>query len=192
MLDAPDKDAPASAEESDGAAVLHGLGDEELVGLINRLRLLAARKYYGSLDVDELVTKALSDTLEGVRSWDTNNSHFRNLWLIVRSIASNQLKKEERMPTCALEAEDGSGRTAPLLPAHPSPAEIYIEEEARRTLRGMIDRAVGEDRLLRKAVEFFFEREVWKPKEMAPELRVSEREIYKAKRRMRRRLEKLL
>src|SRR5215218_2601393 len=167
MSNVLENDTRATVEQSDGAFVLRSLGDKELLGLINRLRLLAARKYYGTLDVDDLVTRAVIDTFVGVRTWNTNYSPFRNLWLIVRSIAYNQLKKDGRMPTRELDAEVNSGRAEALLPAHPSPAEIHKTEESRRALRELIRRAVGEDSLMRRAVAFFFEREVWKPKEMA-------------------------
>jgi len=192
MSDAPDKDARTATEQSDGAAVLYGLDDKELLDLINRLRLLAARKYYGSLDIDDLVMRAVSDTFEGIRTWNANCSPFRNLWFIVRSIASNQLKRDGRIPTCELDAEVTSDQTRPSTSAYPSPTEIHKTAESQRDMNALIRRAIGNDGLLRKAVAVFFKRGVWKPKAMAVELGVSVQEIYEAKRRMRRRLRKLL
>ena len=187
MSAAPDKHTRATAGQSDGAAVLCGLGDDELAGLLDRLRYFAAKYYYGTLNVEDLAMQAIADVLAGKRAWDAAYPPFENLCWIVRSIASNQLNKEKQLLSYDAEGEAGSRQIEPSTPPHESPSEIYETDEARRGLRALIQRAVGDDNLLRRAVKFFFEREVWKPKEISVELGVSEREIYEAKRRLRRR-----
>jgi RNA polymerase sigma factor (sigma-70 family) len=192
MADAPDNDTRATAEQAHGAAVLQGLTPSELIEILNKVRLFAARRYHGQLNADDLAMQAITDALAGKRTWNANYSPFHNLCWIVRSIAFNQLQKEGRLLSHDPDAEAGSSRAVPLLPTHPSPAEIHETNETQRSLRELLRRAVDDDSLLLRVVALYFERQVWKPKEMAAALNVSEPEIYKAKRRIQRRLSKLL
>jgi DNA-directed RNA polymerase specialized sigma24 family protein len=190
MLEAPDNSVRAPAEQGHGAVVLRNLEVNELIDLLNRLRLFAAKRYFGRLNVDDLAMQAITDTFTGNRSWNADYPPFENLCWIVRSIASNQLQKESRL-SYDPDVETNSNQITSL-PAQSSPSEIYETDEIRRDLRALFRRAVGDDGFLRQVVTLFLEKEVWKPKEMAVALNVSETEVYEAKRRIRRRLGKLL
>jgi DNA-directed RNA polymerase specialized sigma24 family protein len=173
-----------------GATVLRGLTEDELLELLNKLRLFAARRYYGQLNVDDLAMQGITDTLAGKRSWDVNYTPLQNLCWIVRSIASNQLQKEGGLPVYDLSAADNSSPS--LLNTHLSPAEIYEADETQRNLGERIRRAIGGDNLLGRMVAFVLEQQTWKPKELAAKLNISEPAVYNAKRRIQRRLGTLL
>lgn len=192
MYDAPDNDTRPTVEQSCGGAVVRGLTPGELVELLNKLRLFAAEHYYGRLNVDDLAMQAINDVLEGRRAWNADYPPFNNLCWIIKSIASNQLRKESRLIPYDPDMEVGSEQSVPLLPVHASPAEAYEANETQRSLRALIRRVIDGDSLSRRLVELFLEWQTWKPKEMAVALNVSETEIYEAKRRMRRRIGKLL
>lgn len=192
MNDTPDKSTRIDVEQSLGADILRRMEADELIDLLNRLRLFAAGRYYGGVSADDLVMQAVTDVLDGKRTWNAEFSPFKNLCLVIRSIASNQLQKEKRLIPLDQDMEYGSDRSKQLSLAYLSPAELYEADENQRGLRKLLHRAVRDDGLLRRAVMLFIDVEVWKPKEMAADLSISEPEIYEVKRRIRRRLLKLL
>jgi DNA-directed RNA polymerase specialized sigma24 family protein len=191
MHNASDDASSILAGQSLGATVLRSLKEEELTDLINRLRLFAVGRYHGRLNADDLAMQAVADVFAGHRNWNADYPPFYNLCWIVRSIASNQLRKERRLRSYDIDVETGFGQSLISQPVAPPPSETYETDETQRGLRALISRALGDDGLLHRLVALFDEREVWKPQEMATELNVGESEIYQAKRRLRRRLGKL-
>lgn len=195
MRDAPDSNANGTAQESDGAVVLRSLTDEELLELLNKLMFYAAKRYFGRLSAKDLAMQAVADTLAGQRTLNTAYTVFKNLCLILKSIASNQLEKEKRfLPILPdeLGVDAGSSQSSPLLPSYPSPQEIYETSETQRDLGRQLHEAAGDDGLSRSVVEVSLEREAWKPKEMAATLNVKEKDIYNVRLRLRRRLRRRL
>jgi DNA-directed RNA polymerase specialized sigma24 family protein len=192
MSDIPDSDARQTFDQSDGAAVLRGLTDEELLDLLNRLMLFARRRYFGRLNVEELAMQAVTDTLSGQRTWNTAYPVFNNLCLILKSIAFNQLQKEKHFLPDEPEVEAIPSQSAPSLQSYPSPQEILETSETQSGLSGLLHKAAGDDELSRDVVELSLQREDWRPKEMAAVLDVPEKDIYNTRLRLRRRLGRLL
>src|SRR6266550_8228038 len=80
-----------------GAEVLRGLSEEEFDALLKRVIRFASRKCQDNrrLSPHDVVYEAITQIFTCQRaSWNTNYTPFENLCLIVKSVASNQLKKD--------------------------------------------------------------------------------------------------
>jgi DNA-directed RNA polymerase specialized sigma24 family protein len=168
----------------DGAAALRGMSEGELLDLINGLKVIAARRCFGPLNCEDLVMQALTDVLRGRRkgSWNSSFTPFENLCLIIRSIAGNQWDREKR----AVPLDPDSAQFA-----RPSHGDDYEAGESRRRISSAFDAAIRGDDFLRDVVALALDAG-WKPRRIAEGLRVDVSKVYKAKRRIRRRLESLL
>src|ERR1044072_3974257 len=181
----------ASESEHCGAAILRSLSEGDLIDLLDRIRLFAAKRYYGALNCDDLAMQALTEVLAGKRSWNSSFTPFQNLCWIIRSIAANQLEKESRTISIDSDAKhfdvDLSHIINPESAEH-SPVNDYETDEARKKIGDLFYKATNKDNLLGRIVDFTLSVGRWKPKEIAAELNISEPKVYNARRRIRRRL----
>jgi RNA polymerase sigma factor (sigma-70 family) len=177
-----------------GAAVLQSLSEDDLIDLLDRIRLFAAKRYYGVLNYDDLAMQAITEVLESRRSWNPAFPPFQNLCWIIRSIASNQLTKECRIVSINADAgriDVDSALISNSAHVQPSPANDYETNEARQKISAMLQHVISGDRLLSRIIDFALNSGRWRPKEIAAELNISEPEVHNARRRVRRRLERL-
>src|SRR5438128_2186675 len=79
-----------------GKMVLSSISATELKMMVNRLLIFARRRYFGRLDYEDIVSEALIQVWSGKRALNLDYTLFKNLVLIVRSVASNELLKETR------------------------------------------------------------------------------------------------
>jgi DNA-directed RNA polymerase specialized sigma24 family protein len=188
-------DGAESPSRKKGERVLRRLSESETDVLLEKLELFARRRYRPPLNSEDLVMEAVKAVLEHRRTWNTDYSPFRNLCLIIISIASNESEKEKR--TVSLDTSDGSP------PATSSPALIATTDrqspegrlEAAERLRRHCDllrRAVGSDGDSGRIVEVALDKDGWKPCEIAAALNMRVSDVHNAKRRMRRELARLL
>jgi DNA-directed RNA polymerase specialized sigma24 family protein len=178
-----------------GAAILRSLPEDKLIDLLDRLRLFAAKRYYGALNCDDLAMQAITEVLVGKRSWNPAFTTFQNLCWIIRSIAANQLEKERRAISIAYDADRiyvNSPHIINPARAEHSPANDYETDETRKKISHLLRKAINKDSLLGRIVDTALNTGRWKPKEIAAKLNISESEVHNARRRIRRRLEGLL
>jgi DNA-directed RNA polymerase specialized sigma24 family protein len=172
-----------------GAEVLNSLSEDQLKELLDRLRLFAFRHYHGALDCENLAMEAVKQVLAANRSWDPSSSPFTNLCWITKSLASNQLKKDERNISLEAASEillDDSIAQAPVAVDEATPANIFEAKEVARELSELIDRASSGDSILRRIIRSALKTDGWKPKEIAREFGIDTSQINNAKRRMQR------
>ncbi|HEY0380464.1 MAG TPA: hypothetical protein VGC87_26360 [Pyrinomonadaceae bacterium] len=182
-----------SPDRASGATILKSLSEDEWIDLLNRLKLFVAGHYYGPLDRDDLPMEAITEVLENRRTWNPDFPPFQNLCWIIRSIAANQLEKERRIVPLYPHARGAdSTPTSNPAPAYPSPAEDFEASETHRRISDLLQQAAGGNNLFSRIISLALKKDRWKPKEIADELKVSEPEVYNARRRIRRKLRKLL
>lgn len=174
-----------------GADILSSLPADELVGLLDRLRAFVFNRYYGTLSCEDLAMEAMKRVLAGHRGWDSDYPPFENLCWIIRSLADNQRKKDERSTSLESSSELNISKAArETLRAlnNSSPADIYETARANQEIRSSIKRAIRGDGMLGRIVEFALDAGDWKPRTIAKELQIDMRQVHNAKRRMQRRL----
>jgi RNA polymerase sigma factor (sigma-70 family) len=183
---------PAGAESlsrEEGGRVLRALPEDEMHDLYEKLRADTRRRYRRSPYKDDLVPEAILAVLENRRTWNLNLSPFHNLRGIIRSIASNEWKREKRsvsLDSSASHFLTDSNPAFASVPAQVSPASQFEASERLRNFRKAM--AAEADRSARQIVETALDNNGWRPREIAAELKISVSEIYKAKRRILRRL----
>jgi DNA-directed RNA polymerase specialized sigma24 family protein len=178
-----------------GAAILRNLLEDELIDLLDRLRLFAAKRYYGALDCDDLAMQAIAQVLAGERGWNPTFTPLQNLCWIIRSIAANQLEKESRIRPITCDADRIDANSPHMINparAEHSPANDYETYETRKRINNLLNKAISKDSLLVRIVDTALNTGKWKPKEIASELNINESKVHNARRRIRRRLERLL
>jgi hypothetical protein len=165
---------------SPGAEVLKSIEGRELTLLINKLVIFASHSYFGPLRYEDLVMQALADVWLGKRSLNLDYPLFKNLCLIVKSIAWNQLQKEKRYVSVeGLPEPSSEGLT---------PVELYEQRVYVQSLRDLIDKVTDDDGRLNEIVEFVLDKGEWKTRMISQALNIELRLVRNAKKLMKRRL----
>ena len=155
--------------------------------------LLVARRYYnqalrsfpGAPEPRDLVQQAIADLLGGQRTLPPDVPVFNTLCGIIRSQASNFVARQQ--PVGAGDHPAGT-RHRPLDPktrAAPSAPDMTVEE---KLFRKKVLALIGDRPLDRRIVDLLLKDPALKPADLAALLDVPIREIYNAKRRLRRKL----
>jgi DNA-directed RNA polymerase specialized sigma24 family protein len=130
---------------------------------------------------DDLIAQAFEDVMEGRRkSWSLDQSPFSNLCLIVRSLASNELKRRKK--DAPIEAVQNSPSVS-----H-SQVQILEDREQHQVLTSRLKKAAEGDPLLEGILCYVIPDRRCKTSEIAAALGVSPREIHNARKRLRRKL----
>jgi DNA-directed RNA polymerase specialized sigma24 family protein len=176
-----------------GAEVLRALTDKELDDLLKRAIKFACKRcqYGGRLSPHDVVNEAFKQIFTGQRaSWNTSYTPFENLCLIMRSVASNQIKKEriQQLPEASAES---------VLPKwsvseRRTPYDICIGKEDLRMRWGLVYSVSADDSLLGRMVTTAKRLESWDFRQIAHDLGVARSVVYQGKRKIQRRLVRAL
>lgn len=181
-----DLNGAESTSRKEGGRVLLALSEEQWVDLYERLKAFARRDCHVTRNLHDLVMDAMIAVLEERRGWNPNFSPYLNLSEIIRSMASNERKKELRAVSLDSPAGCFLDVTKPAfapLSARPSPASDYETAEALRNLRKVI-LAIRSDAPLSRMVEIALYNNRWKSREIADEMGVEVSKVYNAKKRI--------
>lgn len=158
-----------------------GPSAEELCDLYDRLRRFIKARYGDKFNDKDLAMETLLSVLSGHRHCNPNFDLFQDLCWKVRSIASNQWKKQRR--------EESLGcRSADHPPKSGSPAEAYeAGESITHLLEGLLEACAGEPTLC-AILRFVFAEGEWNSKRIATELRLDRHSVYTAKKQIKTKL----
>ena len=174
--------------KSEGALLLSQMPEKELLRVIDRLRL-AARRYYGPLDPDDLVNETLKRVLTGARGWKSDWPVFKNLYWNLRSIAYDELQKDGRLVSLEEAIVDNERMWVgqEMSTAGLSPTDMLEMDENERLTKTALHLRTKNDSLLNRILEILLDTGKWKPKEIATTLGVDPKLVYSQKRRLQRR-----
>ena len=169
-----------------GVEVLTSLTEDEWFDLHAQLRLFIARRYRGPLRDESLISEAFKCVMQRRRQhWDVNKSPLSNMCDIVKSLAWNhrvKLKKE-----VSLDPLENFPR-ASTIDASQSPARVFEDREMDQLFISHVEKAVAGDTVLELSLPYLFADPPFKPAEIAAAIHVDPTEIYKALKRLRRRI----
>lgn len=153
-----------------------------------RFRMRALGGWARGQDWRDLMNKALTDTLQGVRSWDPDRVSFVNHLLgAMRSISTGWRSRKEQADVLETELEQpGEESSGQDVSAHRFPTEALQERQvyARERLR-RIEKAIEDDDELQELVDCI--RQGFSGPETRELMDWSERQFQAAVRRLRRR-----
>ena len=141
------------------------------------------------LDLDDFIQDAVSDAIEGKRTWPAEVELVTFLCQVIRSNVSHLLEKESRV--VSIEEVSASRLTTPASGSPASRQEHADRQHAHQRLCNKIRELVREDPLLVEMVGMWLENPEIKPRNMANELRVPIEEIRNAQKRLMRRASNL-
>ena len=158
------------------------LSDAETHGVVDEIRLDAAKYYYGVLNPEDLVNETIASGLSGRRAWKDGLSLTDNLLLNLTSIANNELRKSRRLVSFEHWSE-----TMPFRADTPTPLQILEANEEELCMHEKIRLATADAPLLSRIVDHVVELGEWKPRQLAVELNIEPKTLYSQKRRLQRR-----
>ena len=176
-----------------GAEVLRGLSVEEFDDLLKRAIKFASKKcqYDGRVSPHDVVHEAFRQILTGQRtSWNTSYTPFENVCLIVRSVASNQIKKDRIQQLSEASIEN----VVPIwsVSERCTPYDIYLREENLKILWQLVYSVSADDSLLGRMVTSAKRLGCWDNRQIARELGIEKSVVYQGKRKIQRRLVRAL
>jgi hypothetical protein len=188
------------------------LSDDQWAELVERLTLHASCKLLrlcwrgivgsrggaapGGVEPADLAAAAITDVIEGTRSWDREaQPDFLNfLRGVVDSKVSHLVREVENRKSRRLAPADSGEEGAAahgVAGREPDPAQFVQEREAADRFRARVFKAVEGDEIASKVFECL-EAEYTKPQEMAELLGLTVSEINNAQKRLRRKVNELL
>jgi len=195
----PDPSQPYS-QRSTVPGPLERLRNVNIEDLMARLLVVAEgmcwyqlRSYHNVPEPRDLVQQAAADVLDGVRQWPDHVDAYTMLYGVMRSHVSN-FAARQRPVGSSRRKQSGEGtrhvrlEDAPALQNHTSAPDMSVlSEEFREHIR----RWVAGDDELEQMVELLLEDPECSAADLAYEMELTVREIYNARKRLRRRLESL-
>jgi RNA polymerase sigma factor (sigma-70 family) len=201
---APDPLEPdPSQQHAQGSTVpdpLERLRNVDIEDLMARLLVVAEgmcwyqlRSYRNAPEPRDLVQQAAADVLDGVRQWPDHVDAYTILYGVMRSHVSN-FAARQRPVGSSRKKQSGEGtrhvglEDAPALQNQTSAPDVNVlSEELREHIRRWVE---GDDEL-EQMVEVLFEDPQCSASDLAEEMELTVREVYNARKRLRRRLESL-
>jgi len=162
--------------------------EDQRLRVLDELRLIAAKRYFGSLSPEDLLNEALTKAFAGDRSWRADLDLRDNLYRVLTSLASNELQKSRRF----LALDETAIEIQGLAAKGPKPLQMLEADEQQRLSYRKIHEVTASDPFLTRVVDQLLDLGEWKPTRMALALDVSPKEIYTRKRRLQRKFAFLL
>jgi DNA-directed RNA polymerase specialized sigma24 family protein len=140
----------------------------------------------GAVEAADLAAEAITDLLDGVRTWDKTKCPSFTAFLmgVVDSKVNHLAESLENRRTRRFE-EHGSGNGREISTEMENPAALVADEEYARLFHSALVTEIGDDPLALKLLECF-EAGVTRPAEIAQLLGVDVSEINNAQKRLRR------
>jgi len=193
-----------------GKEYLSRLTEEEWIDIWKRLRLFTYRNYRwitlrSGLDLDEVILDAIEDVYFGKRHLIPNisivvflcaviRSKISHIWERERKKVSIDRLREEEMDSERFSSEVFDTIFDTLLEGQSSLRFQRVESDQQTVYNELVTRileTIQGDLVLTRIVQLLIETPDLRPKDIAQELSLSQEEVRKARRRLKRRLQKL-
>jgi len=192
------------AGHTPGLTPVERLEDTDLADLVARLLVVAKgmyryqlRSYRSAPKPRDLVQQAITDVLDGTRSWPLHVDAYTMLCGVMRSHVSNFASRQRPVGHSRKKRRAGEGTRHVSIENSPevstsqdfarTPDAQLLDEELQDHIRHLV---AGDDEL-EQMVEVLFGDPECSAADLADELGITVREVYNARKRLRRRLETL-